>query len=326
MSPDGLLEERPTSGWQTSKRSSFEEDSRSLGELAEDVMKAAAEELASAPEAAVDTPEAEEREVTPANEGSEDEPGGSGPPAASDEPSRGGWASLIVVVILLFVAGAGVLALGPGTGKSSVDSEASGERAAAVGDGEETFENTAAPSSGDDSSAAITSVDTSSSTRAPEPTPTPAAEMEPIVEPTVPPAPEPTEPPASTATPAPNPTKVPEPTAAPPPDGVHVADLAPTINETGRKVKLTVEVYVHDSAHTPVAGAAVSGQWTDTAEPAACVTGPSGFCSLGIGPLGRPGSVTFTVVEVAYEGDPYLPALNHDTDGDSNGTSITVTF
>jgi hypothetical protein len=38
------------------------------------------------------------------------------------------------------------------------------------------------------------------------------------------------------------------------------------------------------------------------------------------------GSITFAVADVSSAGASYAPASNHDADGDSNGTSITVPF
>jgi hypothetical protein len=35
-------------------------------------------------------------------------------------------------------------------------------------------------------------------------------------------------------------------------------------------------------------------------------------------------SVTFTVTDVALAGDAYVAGANHDVDGSSDGTSITV--
>lgn len=103
-------------------------------------------------------------------------------------------------------------------------------------------------------------------------------------------------------------------------------DLAPRVKPVGARVKVSVGVYVYDSAHNPVVGASVSGAWTGADGSTSCVTGPDSFCVLDTSPVSPPGQVTFVVTGVAYAGAVYDPAANHDVDGDSNGTSITVTF
>ena len=87
-----------------------------------------------------------------------------------------------------------------------------------------------------------------------------------------------------------------------------------------------MEVYVHDSAHSPIEGASVSGEWTDVSGSTSCTTGSTSSCVVQAGPPIVPGSVTFTVTGITYDGLDYEPALNHDATGDSNGTSITVSF
>ena len=87
-----------------------------------------------------------------------------------------------------------------------------------------------------------------------------------------------------------------------------------------------MEGYGDDSSHDPVAGATVSGEWTGASGSTSCSTGTTPFCVLETKPLTAPGSVTFSVTSVTSDAAPYDPSLNHDADGDSNGTSITVTF
>ena len=84
-------------------------------------------------------------------------------------------------------------------------------------------------------------------------------------------------------------------------------------------VIVSVEIYVHDSAHNPIEGASVSGQWTNSSDSTSCTTGSTSSCVVQTGPPIVHGSVTFTVTAVTYNGLDYEPALNHDT-------SITVSF
>jgi len=56
-----------------------------------------------------------------------------------------------------------------------------------------------------------------------------------------------------------------------------------------------------------------------------CTTNGSGQCAVSKpGIPKKTGSVTFRVVNVAQATLTYKSADNHDPDGDSNGTSITV--
>ena len=109
-----------------------------------------------------------------------------------------------------------------------------------------------------------------------------------------------------------------------PPD-VHVGDLdrASTIQLT--KWTATVTIRVHDSGHRLMANATVSGSWNNGAS-GSCTTNTSGQC--GVSRSGIPkttSTVSFTVMDVARATFMYKPADNHDPDGDSNGTTVTVT-
>ena len=75
-----------------------------------------------------------------------------------------------------------------------------------------------------------------------------------------------------------------------------------------------------------MSGATVSGTWSGGyAGSASCTTSTAGQCSLSSGSMNRSkSSVTFTVSSVADATLTYKPADNHDGDGDSNGTAITV--
>jgi hypothetical protein len=56
------------------------------------------------------------------------------------------------------------------------------------------------------------------------------------------------------------------------------------------------------------------------------VTNGSGSCYvLSNQVAGSSGSVTFTIMNMTKGGFSYTPSANHDPDGDSNGTTITVT-
>ena len=104
----------------------------------------------------------------------------------------------------------------------------------------------------------------------------------------------------------------------------HIGDLdgnrvvRPSGNWTAK-----VTATAHNQYHSVLAGATVTGQWSDGAA-ASCVTGTNGRCILTKGLGSAVPSVTFTVQSVTKSGYPYAPAANHDPDGDSDGTVIVV--
>ena len=113
-----------------------------------------------------------------------------------------------------------------------------------------------------------------------------------------------------------------------PPAAIHVGDLDGSSFPAGRgkKWSATVTITVHDSAEGLAANATVNGSWSNGANGSgSCVTNASGQCSITRNNIkGNSGSVTFTVTTVSASGVAYDAGANHDPDGDSNGTVITV--
>jgi hypothetical protein len=124
------------------------------------------------------------------------------------------------------------------------------------------------------------------------------------------------------------PPPTPPPTATPPPgSSVHIGDLdGAATNQTGGRWTATVTVTVHNAGESPVSGATVSGSWGNgTSGSATCVTNASGQCTVTKMNLrSNIPSVTFTVSNVTSSGNTYNAGANHDPDGSSNGTTITV--
>ncbi len=205
------------------------------------------------------------------------------PPKMPQTRSRSRRAWVVVAALLICAAGAGFLNPGLGDSGSRPHSEAASGSEASPTEGESPSEGSSAPPAGDESLEAV----------AADPTPSPVSTVAPT----------------------------PAPTVAPVPRGVHVGDLVPSVEQTGQgaNVIVSVEIYVHDSAHNPIEGASVSGQWTNTSGSTSCTTGSTSSCVVQTGPPIVHGSVTFTVTAVTYNGLDYEPALNHDT-------SITVSF
>ena len=115
--------------------------------------------------------------------------------------------------------------------------------------------------------------------------------------------------------------------AAPGPTPIHVGDLDGSATRKGRNWTAAVTIRIEDGDHAPVAGAVVTGSWSAGASGnASCTTGASGTCTVQKAKLSMTSvaGVTFTVTGATLAGRTYQAAANHDPDGDSTGTSITV--
>ncbi len=149
---------------------------------------------------------------------------------------------------------------------------------------------------------------------------------------------DPTPTPTNTPTPTPTsdgsePTPTPTPTNTPTPtptssssDTIHVGDLDGASTNQGSTWTAIVTITIHDGAENPVSDATVSGAWSNgVSGTAQCITDSSGSCTVSQSGIGkRNASVTFTVDGVSHSTLTYQSADNHDPDGDSGGTSITV--
>jgi PKD repeat protein len=108
-----------------------------------------------------------------------------------------------------------------------------------------------------------------------------------------------------------------------PPD-MHVGDLDRASTSQQNSWTAIVTITVHNSSHGPLANAAVSGAWNGGST-GSCTTNASGQCAVSRAGIPRStGSVSFTVTNVALGIYVYKPAGNHDPDGDSNGTTISL--
>jgi uncharacterized protein YjiK len=108
---------------------------------------------------------------------------------------------------------------------------------------------------------------------------------------------------------------------------MHVGDLDGSARLRGKsgKWEASVTVTVHDQNHNPVVGALVSGAWSgDTTGTVSGVTDGNGHVTLSTGNLDSGSTVTLSVAGVSFADFNYDAASNHDPDGDSDGTAITV--
>ena len=127
---------------------------------------------------------------------------------------------------------------------------------------------------------------------------------------------------------APQPTPTPLPTATPGSGGtMHIGDLD-GISTTGSRGRWNafVTVIVHNVSHAPVPGVTVDGIWGGGASGSgSCVTTSSGECTISINNIkSNASTVSLTVNNLTLTGSTYTSGANHDPDGDSNGTTITV--
>lgn len=114
-----------------------------------------------------------------------------------------------------------------------------------------------------------------------------------------------------------------------PPVPMHIGDLDGSASNDGTTWSATVEITVHGSDHAPLNGATVVGNWSPSGLNAnTCTTGElggNGTCIVLFPSLKKSvKSVTFTVTSVTASGQTYQQSVNHDVDGSSNGTKITV--
>lgn len=132
-----------------------------------------------------------------------------------------------------------------------------------------------------------------------------------------------TPPPTATPTPAP-PTPTPTPA---PSNSMHVGDLdGSASNLTSKQWRASVTITVHDSNENPVSGATVQGSWSNGASGStSCTTNSSGQCTVSKNlSRSRVSSVTWSVSNVTKSGMTYNSSANHDVDGGTNGSTITV--
>jgi serine protease AprX len=104
----------------------------------------------------------------------------------------------------------------------------------------------------------------------------------------------------------------------------HVGDLDGAVTSQGGSWTAVVTITIHEASHVSVAGAGVSGSWTGGST-GSCTTNGTGQCTVSRSsiPNGTK-AATFTVAGVTHPSLTYRPADNHDPDGDSSGSSITV--
>ena len=132
-----------------------------------------------------------------------------------------------------------------------------------------------------------------------------------------------------TRTPTPSiatPTRTLTPTSSGTTAGVHVGDIDGTTALIDSNWRAIVVISVHDKNHAPVANARINGNWSNGfVGTGSCITDAAGSCRIESGnALKNSTTITFTISGISHSSLPYLSANNHDPDGDSNGTTITI--
>jgi subtilisin family serine protease len=110
------------------------------------------------------------------------------------------------------------------------------------------------------------------------------------------------------------------------PATMHVGDLdqSTLVNKNTWSARVTVTV--HNATHQPLAGAVVTGSWSGGASGSGtCTSATNGTCVIASNSIRkRDASATLTVTSITASGLSYSVGQNHDPDGDSTGTAITI--
>ncbi len=118
----------------------------------------------------------------------------------------------------------------------------------------------------------------------------------------------------------------PPPPPPPPPPSMHVGDLDDTsITLSARAWRARATIRVHDGSHGSLSGVVVRGRFGPNGPIVTCTTGSGGACTLKRDLKPARLHIDFVVLGLSKSSYSYVPASNHDPDGDSNGTRITVT-
>jgi hypothetical protein len=106
----------------------------------------------------------------------------------------------------------------------------------------------------------------------------------------------------------------------------YIADLDAGGLNNGSTWTALVTILAADNNGAPVSNATVEGSWSNGATgTATCTTNGSGLCTVSKSGIRKNiSSATFTVTNVTANGLTYDATSNTDPDGDSNGTTITV--
>ena len=104
---------------------------------------------------------------------------------------------------------------------------------------------------------------------------------------------------------------------------MHVGDLNATRVIQQSSWSTAVTITMHDEGHRPLANAVVKASWNGGTA-VSCTTGAAGSCVLTRSKIPRNASMKLTVLGASNSNYSYAPGGNHDPDGGSNGTTISI--
>lgn len=106
------------------------------------------------------------------------------------------------------------------------------------------------------------------------------------------------------------------------PAPIHIGDLDGSSTQGSRQPStVTVTVVAHDGGHRPVPNARVVGLWS-SGDAAGCTTEGTGRCTFSTAVRGTQAGASLTIQTVEHALYLYR-GVNHDPDGDSDGTTFT---
>jgi dipeptidyl aminopeptidase/acylaminoacyl peptidase len=104
---------------------------------------------------------------------------------------------------------------------------------------------------------------------------------------------------------------------------MHVGDIDAATVTQQNTWSATATITMHDEGHRPLVDTLVSASW-DGGSSVSCTTGAAGSCVLTRSKIPRKASVNLTVLGASNSNFFYAPAGNHDPDGGSTGTTISI--
>jgi len=108
------------------------------------------------------------------------------------------------------------------------------------------------------------------------------------------------------------------------PPSVHVGDIDAFPSRNTSNWSIRIRVYVDSQTHSALQNVTVRGSW-DNGTVQSCISNRTGYCEMSLVAISLTVPTrTFTITSLTVTGRTYLPAMNHDPDADSNGTSIAV--
>jgi PKD repeat protein len=103
----------------------------------------------------------------------------------------------------------------------------------------------------------------------------------------------------------------------------HIGDLDRSSSRQQNTWTALVTIEVHDNNHNPLANAWVTAAWDDGTA-ASCTTGTAGRCAVSKPGISRKATVVLAITNLVRAGFIYEPEGNHDPDGDSRGTTMSI--